>query len=541
MVSVSILSLKKHHTIAAPFVQQVKNALVIYSFMLTCVLCFPRFTHAQTDSLAWGLEFNLDKKEYLDKIFILNQKHTVAIKLLQNNPSLFTLLQIDNNTMSVVKETTLQTVVFENAQAAYLQMYKLKDKYIMFSNAYNPTKREHFLLAQEINLLTGELGSAKKILTYNVTNEKNLGEFKISVSEDEEQFLVVHHLLGAKEDHLARRRFLFSILDGTLESTWFKAMELPNLYMEAQAVSFNLTNRGNIAVLNAVGNVTSIRRRTFTFTPTLLVIFTQDNQIKDFSLEIKGRRIATIQKLLEDNKIVIAGTFTTSNSLDAKGLYHVVINEEERKVVQKGYQTFTDDELLDFSFDRRNDRLLQIEDLEIYDIFSDGSGGAYLVGEQTFITETTTQDIYSGQIIRTFRYHKNNIAVTHIDKNGQINFLTKVPKAQMALNVNSPHFSYLAVKGKDNIYLLYNDNPKNTAEEVRAEKNTLNATARRMQTNLVTVSKIGKTSAISVADTKETKTTFFTLVSAYCQNQNQLVVFGETNKGFRFGKVTGIL
>jgi hypothetical protein len=490
----------------------------------------------QKDTITWGSEFSIEKREYLDKIISVNNQLTIAIKLSQSNPSILHLLLVNPN-MDVTGQITLQSPVYDNAQAAYIQTYKMNEKILVFSNAYNPTKRLHYLLAQELNTETFTLSQPKKLLTYQVVNDKNLGEFRITISPDNEKLLVAHHLLAAKDDHLARRRFMFATYNYNLENLWSKNLELPNLYMEAQAVDFGLTNLGNVTVLNASGNISSIRRRTYTFSPTLLVIFPEDNQIKDFNIEIKGRRISTIKKTHNNNKIILAGTFGNTNTLDAKGAFLIQIDEKTRTTVQSGFQPFTDEMLLSFAFDRRNERSLQIEDLDIQDILTDNEGNILLIGEQNFITESTTQDIYSGQIIRTYRYHKNAIAVIKLTPTGQISYVNKIPKNQLSLNINTPHFSFIAQNFENRLNIIYNDNIKNTADPKDQDKNVLNATTRRMQTNLTTITPDAKMQSRIIYDNRSDKTVPFTVIYTSNPQQNHLILFGEKNKGYVFGKI----
>lgn len=108
----------------------------------------------------------------------------------------------------------------------------------------------------------------------------------------------------------------------------------------------------------------------------------------------------------------------------------------------------------------KKDEEIELPSFELHDIIHRTDGGAVLVAEQysTYVVCTTDS---KGNNYCSTHYLYNDVLVVSIDREGNIEWASKVPKRQHSIN-DAGAFSSCAVEVKgSNIYLVFNDSGEN--------------------------------------------------------------------------------
>jgi hypothetical protein len=85
-------------------------------------------------------------------------------------------------------------------------------------------------------------------------------------------------------------------------------------------------------------------------------------------------------------------------------------------------------------------------------------GGVLLLAERFYVTRQTRPDYYSGMMIERQIYHAEDVVLTSIDYNGQVEWQAIVDKVQQSEQPS--RISYFSAIGPGGIYIFYEDKPR---------------------------------------------------------------------------------
>jgi hypothetical protein len=236
-----------------------------------------------------------------------------------------------------------------------------------------------------------------------------------------------------------------------------------------------------------------------------------------------------------------------------KGTYYISIDPNSKQIKTQNYKEFSLETILENLTEKQQNQLekniekgkdVEMYDFDIRSIIIREEGGAVLVGEQYLVNAITTYTtVMSGntstrQSTTTYYYYYNDIIVVNINKEGQIEWVHKIPKRQSSVNDNGYLSSYAMSIVKDKLYFLFNDNEKNLEEET-------------IKSNKFVSSLGGKGSVVVLAevslDGNIKKETIFKWADAevvirpkVCRqiNGNEMIIFGLKPKTQKFARIT---
>ncbi|MDZ7848739.1 MAG: hypothetical protein U5L96_19525 [Owenweeksia sp.] len=142
-----------------------------------------------------------------------------------------------------------------------------------------------------------------------------------------------------------------------------------------------------------------------------------------------------------------------------------------------------------------------------------------------------------GLLPYTTYYVHNDIIVINVNPDGEIAWLSHVPKTQITTDDGGYYSSYLMMVEKDRINFVYNDHRKN-AERLREGRDLKNmGNVKKTVAVIATVDQEGKVSYDQLYSNKNFKAVLVPKRSHQVDRQNVLL-FGTRGSKSRFGKMS---
>jgi hypothetical protein len=198
-----------------------------------------------------------------------------------------------------------------------------------------------------------------------------------------------------------------------------------------------------------------------------------NNQLKEFSIEVDGLRVDDMQLNSNDSGIcTLSGLFGKGNRQGILGVFIVTIDAKIDSVISKGIiqfdkeiarENWIDNDLYDRQTTNVNSTNLQNQyyNYRLRDIFvlEDGS----LVGsmEQYYAYRRTNFDNRTGISSNVMYYYYDDIIAFKIGKTGTFDWQKRISKSQVSINDGGPFSSYSSFTDGKTINFIFNDNLRN--------------------------------------------------------------------------------
>ncbi|UTW60861.1 hypothetical protein KFE98_12590 [bacterium SCSIO 12741] len=106
---------------------------------------------------------------------------------------------------------------------------------------------------------------------------------------------------------------------------------------------------------------------------------------------------------------------------------------------------------------------LELPDYDVLEVH-EFKGSVFMVGEMDYVVESTRYDA-NGNMYTTYYYHQEDAMVTRFDSDGNIEWMTRIPKHHITTNNGrSPRGSHLFTRIGDDLVFVYNDHLRNHTE-----------------------------------------------------------------------------
>ncbi|MBL7800481.1 MAG: hypothetical protein JNL95_07120 [Chitinophagales bacterium] len=458
------------------------------NLLLITVLLMHYCTFAQSEAkvkVTWGGEYFLPKK-HSDLGFIGNEKDGyVQIGHLYGKS--LSLQRFDNK-FNIKSE---KIVNLKELPKGYMNegFQEINNRYYWFFSTWDKKAEMEHLFVQEIDVNKGdfvkgarEILSAKRLsgtviatgfYQFNTSNKWN-----ITKSTDGKSKLLIQYRLKPteKRDKINKDVIGLFVFDSNMNKEWGSEHQMPYTEEQMDNNDYYVDKLGNVLLVAKVKELEKSKDKKHpNFHFEILKWSKEDTktQIIPFKFDDK---FGTEVVIAEDNTgapLVVGYYSKVRASGSADGFFVLKVNVAENKVdkVFKGMYEFPAEVLKQFESARAQRKIekkdakdeseiggLRFRNLTI---FEDGS--LQLTGEQYIVTVTVYMTKYGPQI--KYNHFYEDVYVAKVGADGELKFVTKVPKAQRAM---STAFSYWVggmsiksyfFKGKE--YLLFLDNFKN--------------------------------------------------------------------------------
>ena len=491
------------------------------SFLLT-LFALSLCVYSQKQSITWGDEFKLKKGSnsisvvYTDASGVYLQEEHYALKsyfvIGASMRESASLVKLDKNLLEVYRSDFNKELRGKEFEAFFV----FRDKLLMIASDYNKSDRALEVYAAEVDKSSGELTESIKLMTSFLKEEKKDEiNFKLMPNADTSRIVVISTVAG-KERHT----YQVQEFDKNLRSTSKPAI----ITNEFEAKTYQLedvlytTDRKTILV-GRVFEYQEGKRKKEKFLDfanyNIRIYDEKGKQVNEINTNINGKWLTTTRLMLGKGKdLVLASFYSKEKKGTTNGLLVQRIDPSSGNVISTAekeinYSMVTtdnaeaeadgDDDKDSKEEKKERERLAKIKDegegfsqyMKFRNIFYTADNGLVLLAEK-YHQYTYTSSSYSPgtngmpgrwTYYTNYVYECGEMMMCKVEANNTIGWLEVVPKAQREVIRNSdgssgvglslsfgsffdgggrPFYSgFGAIQAKNQIHLLFNDNPKN--------------------------------------------------------------------------------
>lgn len=345
-----------------------------------------------------------------------------------------------------------------------------KKLYLLYSVYDKPNKSEQ-LFAREIDMNGGGFVGSETLL---VKTDKKLvgsyyvgysaqGKFSLDISDDENTFIIRYRYPPLSRNDSENYDVIgVSVFGADLDKKWEADLKMPYTEALMDNLDFTIGSNGNAYFL--IRKYKEEVRRGNSNDPDnqsmAILIADADGDIAETEFKLKDDFLIDDVILKENSKkdIVCAGYYRKSNSASVDGAFMIAI-DKSGDLGEGQYYEFTADFIkqyrnLSARAEKKMDKKeqedgLSFTNLRMRKIRLMDDGGVVLAGEIYYVTTYTDSKGNTHYV-----YHYNDVILTKINANGELAWMKKLPK-------RSTTESFRIMGSKDNIYVLFSDNPLN--------------------------------------------------------------------------------
>lgn len=307
--------------------------------------------------------------------------------------------------------------------------------------------------------------------------------FNLVKSEDESHYLINYTIYCENDYNVIY--YGFASFDQDLNLLWRKDKLNPDENYYNIPNAFYISNNGTVFIDYSCyfGNMYSkeyfkmykpFQANSFTYKlpnyKIILMKYTENDEIK-FKFEIKNKFINKINfDILSDDSIMCYGFVSELNYVSSVGHFSYLITKNSEEEIYPEFKKFkpefiskgcTDDNIDEFNKNIRKLKEFEPCNYLFKQIIKKPDGSYIKIAEQCY-------DMFSTFII------KNDLIITYIDKNGDIQNELKIPKSQVYSQSVGPLSGFLYKYSNDTLQLIYNDINKKVAEKMITKVKVLN-------------------------------------------------------------------
>jgi len=530
---------------------------IYLSFIITSVISISALGQTPSDKydIKWGNEIEASRRQTLSGIIGSDQSGFYALKTKQGmfsgSSAELTLERYDNGA-NLLKSVEL-VLKDEPKKRNYEDIINVNGKYYLFTSFPDSKTKLNSLYAQTMDMasLTPN-NDTKKVADFDYSESswrRNRGDFMTSTSKDDSKILAFYKL---PFDRGEKKRIGFVVLDNLMNKIWGRDLTLPYNDELCDIERIRVDNEGKVYLQCVVYKEKRRKKRHGEPNYEYVLLCYRDGSDKpdEYNINLQGKFLTDMQFSVRNSKdIICAGFYSDKGAYSIKGAFYLTIDGTSKEIKKQSYKEFSIDAIVENLTERQKKKvekkLEKGKEVELYDYDLDNiimreDGGALLYGEQYFVNVvTTTQPGPNGTFttITNYYYNYNDIIVVSVNPQGDIDWVTKIPKRQVTMNDNGFYSSYYNFLRNDRIYFLFNDNPENLLEKTNDSKKYKNFSG-------------GKNSVVVLAELdyngNYTKEALFKSADAeviirpkVCSeiSRDEVVIFGQRRKTQRFAKI----
>ncbi|MFN3342755.1 MAG: hypothetical protein ACK40M_08670 [Flavobacteriales bacterium] len=506
----------------------------------------------------WSEEFKFDRRVSIagmmsDPNFFYVLKRNTSGK---GNPAPYFLEQFDASTMAISRQMEIRFPAAPHSPGVvFHDLLSVDGKLWLFLQGTNKRGRNGKLYVAPVNMDQAKIGEA--ILIDSFANPTVSADFRIEESWNGKTILVMHN--DPFDSKYNSEKFYYKVYDSSMKLLWKKEIEMPFRDRMFKVTHHLLDHKGNVHLVSAVhqerekgdqrDNAVSNNKY------HLISYYHEQNLVKEFEISLGEKWISALTfDMAPDGQLVLAGFYSNAANYSISGTFYLRIDPETRSVVQSNMKAFDKNFLLEFLPERKVKKGVELSDFYFDHLVVREDGSAMLIAEQYYMQVVYTyNDPYMNGMYGwgypyggyspyyrsnyNYQYHYNDIIVVSIDPEGNIEWTKKIPKRQMSSNDGGYYSSYTLASNERMVYVLFNDNPRNSVEfrKGTAEPYAMTKPS-RSQAMMVTIDREGKFVYNTLFAQKESGLILRPKL-CYQYSADRLILYSQKGSRYRFGAI----
>lgn len=490
--------------------------------------------------VSYGEEFKIKERLLAENVIAEDETGFYSLKMTFEKFKLkSTLLHYDRK-MNLIKASPID-ISYTKKENKFEQLRMINGKLYLLTSTINKKQMKKELYIESVSKEKLSLNKdAKKIAEYDIlkTRRKNSGFYDCILSKDESKTLVYYSLPFENE---TKEKFGFQVYDPSMNLIWEKEITLPYDDASFSIEDYKIGNNGDIYLVGRLYNSESSD-----YTYELLVYSSEADNVDQFSIKTKDSYISNIKvEVLDNQNILCAGFYSNTNHYNViDGCYYMTLDAKSKDIIQYKSKAFDLNFLTQNMSEKKEEKAIQkaakgksigLVNYYFNHIVTKKDGGYYLLAEQHYTTENRIKNLNRPGHSIIIEHFYNDIIVINVANDGEIDWNVKIPKRQQTKNDGGIASSYGTFNNENNLYLLFNDNPKNnnyvTGDKVYKYGTNLNHALTAIEIN--SAGEIKRESLLSKDDTKlGTRPAALFNIS-----ENEMILFGSSLKKSQYFKL----
>lgn len=514
------------------------------------LMLWPLFSQSQSLPVQWGEEFKMERRISIIGMMSDSSGFYVIKQNTKRNVHAVIVERFDPSDMLRKETREIVFPVIDSLQSSLNDFLVLGGRKWLLLETYSQRDKMRRLYARE---LLSEAGDGPLMLidslSYPGGKTAFSPEFTAVEMHDGKHLLIVRKL-----PHM--NLFFYTFFNAAMKPVWKKPLDLPFESGKIKSTSFLGDKANNIHLICSTGEEKKRdddAERPALHTYTLLSYYPDRNLVKEIEITLGEKYISALTfQLMDDGDLAIGGFYSNSREYAIAGTFFLRMNPETRKIVASDIKPFEKNILADYIPERR----IKKGEQELSNFYFDHlvtlkDGTVFMVAEQYYLKVVYNSNDplnngywgyggygygspYYGNTAN-YQYHYNDILVVKVNPDGGIAWTKKIPKKQMSTNDDGYYSSYAIANTSTEVFILFNDHPRNTPEFRNSGK------------ELYVMSKASRSNAMLVRFGQEGNFLYQSLFSGksmdlilrpkmfYQVSGQRLVLFSQQGSRYKFG------
>ncbi len=515
------------------------------------ILTFSSQVKSNKVNIKWGPELKESKRSTLSDLVGYDNSGIYALKFTRRGLARFeySLEYFDQN-LNKTKSLQLE-LKYKKKDRYYEGIVQLNNELYLFSSYKDQKIKKNNLFVQKVIKNTLQLDLDLKtisIIDYSGERKRNAGNFNYQISRDSSKLLIYYNLPYHKGEN---ERFGFHVFDNNMNLLWEKEVILPHKEELFGIEDYIIDNNGNLHLLGIIYKEKRKSKRIGApnYTYQILSYINKGKGFKEYPVKIENNFITDMRIAVnKDQDIICAGFYSDLGSFSIKGSYFLKINTKTNRIGTKTFKEFGIDFITQNMTERQEKKTkkkaskgksTELYEYDLRQIILKDDGGAILIGEQFYIrvvTTTSTDANGNTSTTTTYYYYYNDIIAINMSPKGEIVWAEKIPKRQVTTNDGGFFSSYLLSVYKDNLYFIFNDNPKNLFYKEGDKISYFKKKSKESLAVMVELNSEGKQTREALFSVNDAEVLIRPMVCEQI-SKKELILFGQKKKKQRFAKV----
>lgn len=428
------------------------------------------------DRVYWGPDNKLGSKTSLGKILGADSLSFYMLKYIGSGENMQSFLeQYGLKTLSLANSTAIPLIVNKGEEINVEASWMVDDFVWIFTTYYNRKSDSLYSFTQQFYLDGKRRGKRNLIDKIYVQSKKYVGDFDFQLSVDSNNVLVAYTPPVNKYEFEER---ILKMVSADNQVLWSETIELSHPSEYFQVLKRVVPDSSHVYILGvAYSNRVNASNKNHVKNTGKYMLFNYnlgDHSLNEAQLTLNGKYISSATMAFdEDKNLYVIGLYSRTRSFTVSGAFYLKLDMKSGMVVEKGFSDFDKDLLREFISDKKVRNNKELDSFEIRELYLDSIGQVTLIAEQFYITTTTYTDPRTGHVIYTYYYHYNDVLIVKFGKDGRIKWGNRLAKQQQSLDDKGYYSSYASVAYENNLFIIYNDNPKNQQYNPNGGMNTI--------------------------------------------------------------------